>query len=320
MLHAMYHPTTRALAVLELLQTHRRISGAEIARRLEVDVRTVRRYIAMLEEIGIPITAERGRHGAYLLVPGFKLPPMMFNEDEALALSLGLLAARNLGLSEASTAVASAQAKLERVMPATLQSRVRAVSEVVLLDLSRASAAGASETLFTLSSAAQQYRRVHMGYQAAHGAASERELDPYGLALREGLWYVVGHCHLRGGLRSFRLDRMQEVRMLEQRFKRPQNFDAVAHLTFSIATLPRAYTAEVILHTDLLYAIERLGGGMGLFEPVEEGVLLRAQLDDLDWFARQLARMPFEFRVLSPKRLRAALGKLSRRLLAISLT
>lgn len=318
MLRAMYHPTTRALAVLELLQTHRRISGADIARRLGVDVRTVRRYIAMLEEIGIPITAERGRHGAYLLVPGFKLPPMMFNEDEALALSLGLLAARNLGLSEASTAVASAQAKLERVMPATLQSRVRAVSEVVLLDLSRASAAGASDQLFTLSSAAQQFRRVHMAYRAANGVFSERELDPYGLALREGLWYVVGHCHLRGGLRSFRLDRMQSARMLDAHFERPQNFDAVAQLTFSIATLPRAYTAEVVLHTGLQDAMERLGGSMGLFEPVEEGVLLRAQLDDLDWFARQLARMPFDFRVISPRQLRTALGKLSRRLQAIA--
>ena len=90
----MDHPTTRVLAVLELLQAHGRMSGAELARRLDVDPRTVRRYIAMLEEMGIPITAERGRYGAYLLVAGFKLPPMMFTDDEALALSLGLLAAR----------------------------------------------------------------------------------------------------------------------------------------------------------------------------------------------------------------------------------
>ena len=77
----MYRPTTRALAVLELLQTHRRMSGSELARRLQVDVRTLRRYIVMLEELGIPIAAERGRHGAYMLVAGYKLPPMMFSED-----------------------------------------------------------------------------------------------------------------------------------------------------------------------------------------------------------------------------------------------
>src|SRR4051794_12802520 len=103
----MGHPTTRVLAVLELLQTHGRIGGAELARRLEVHPRTVRRYIAMLEQMGIPITAERGRHGAYLLMAGFKLPPMMFTDDEALALSVGLLAARGLGLAEAGAAVAS---------------------------------------------------------------------------------------------------------------------------------------------------------------------------------------------------------------------
>lgn len=314
MLAAMYHPTSRALAVLELLQTHRRISGADIAQRLGVDTRTVRRYIATLEDIGIPITAERGRHGAYLLVPGFKLPPMMFSDDEALALSLGLLAARNFGFTEASAAVTSAQAKLERVMPEALKQRMRAVSETVMLDLARSTGGDIAEVLITLSSAAQQLRRVHLGYRAAHGAISERQLDPYGLAHHMGQWYVVGHCHLRGGLRSFRLDRVTQANMLDAPFRRPPNFDAVAQLVAGIATLPRAHSADVELHTSLPDAIERLGGSMGLFEPVPEGVLLHAQLDDLDWFARQLARMPFGFRVVRSDGLREALGKLSRRL------
>src|SRR5262245_58540061 len=133
----MYHPTTRVLGVLELLQTHGRMTGAELARRIQVDGRTLRRYITRLEEIGVPITTERGRHGAYMLVAGYKLPPMMFTDDEALALSVGLLAARGLGLGETSPAVASAQAKLERVMPANLKRRVRAVDETVSLELSR---------------------------------------------------------------------------------------------------------------------------------------------------------------------------------------
>ncbi|UUZ65423.1 HTH domain-containing protein [Polaromonas sp. P1-6] len=97
----MYSPTTRVLTVLELLQTHGRLSGAELARRLEVDGRTLRRYIAKLEDLGIPVVAERGRYGCYSLVAGFKLPPMMFTDDEALALSIGLVAARSLGLAEA---------------------------------------------------------------------------------------------------------------------------------------------------------------------------------------------------------------------------
>lgn len=106
----MPNPTTRVLAVLELLQTHGQLSGSELARRLEVDGRTLRRYIATLEEMGIPLTAERGRHGGYRLVAGFKLPPMMFTNEETLALSLGLLAAQNLGLEQAAPAVASARA------------------------------------------------------------------------------------------------------------------------------------------------------------------------------------------------------------------
>src|SRR6185295_2658436 len=133
----MAGPTARVLAALELLQTHGRMTGSELARRLRVDPRTVRRYMVALEELGIPITAELGRDGGYMLVAGFKLPPMMFDDDEALALSGGLLAARGLGLAEGTPAIASAQAKLERVMPATLNRRVRAVDETVALDLLR---------------------------------------------------------------------------------------------------------------------------------------------------------------------------------------
>ena len=119
----MYHPTTRVLAVLELLQSRRRLGGAELAERLEVDGRTVRRYIAMLQDLGIPVEAERGRYGAYHLRPGFKLPPLMFSDEEALAVVLGLLAARRLGLALAAPDVEGALAKIERVRPCASASR-----------------------------------------------------------------------------------------------------------------------------------------------------------------------------------------------------
>src|SRR5579864_5540803 len=130
----MYHPTTRVLTVLELLQSHRQMSGPRLAERLEVDIRSVRRYITMLQELGIPIEAERGRYGTYRLRPGFKLPPLMFTEDEALALTLGLLAAKRLGLAVAAPAVEGALAKIERVLPATIRERVQAVQETLVLD------------------------------------------------------------------------------------------------------------------------------------------------------------------------------------------
>jgi predicted DNA-binding transcriptional regulator YafY len=316
----MDHPTTRVLAVLELLQAHGRMSGSELARRLRVDPRTVRRYIALLEEMGIPVTAERGRHGAYLLVAGFKLPPMMFSDDEALALSVGLLAARGLGLGASTPAVASAQAKLERVMPANLKRRVRAVDETVALDLSRPVPPGDSAVLAALSDAAQKSRRVHLRYRAASGAsageASERDFDPYGLAYRAGCWYVVGWCHLRGGLRSFRLDRIEAARVQATGFTRPEGFDTLAHLTFSVATLPRRHAVEVMLRTDLRAAQRELFPAIGVLEPMGDGVLLRGQCDDLTWFARELSRLPFAFEIRSPRELRAALAACARELLA----
>lgn len=316
----MSHPASRVLTVLELLQVHGRLSGSELAQRLQVDVRTMRRYIRVLEDIGIPITAERGRYGAYSLVPGFKLPPLMFGDDEALALSLGLLAARSLGLADAAPAVASALAKIERVMPAALQRRVRAVAETVTLDLSHPPTVTDGEALLQLSAAAQSQRRVRLDYRAADGALSRRDFDAYGLTWRGGRWYVLGHCHLRRDLRSFRLDRVVEVVPLDQSFGRPPNFDAAAQLELSLANLPRAIAVEVLLHTDLAGVQSEHLGCIGLFEARGGRVLLRTSTDSLEWFARQLARLPFEFDIVRPDELRAALaahiGRLQRAIAA----
>jgi len=300
--------TTRVLTMLELLQTHGPMSGALLAERLGVDGRTVRRYVTVLEEMGIPLVAERGRHGAYGLVAGFKLPPMMFTDDEALALSVGLLAARGIGI--ASPAVASAQAKLERVMPPAVKRRVRAVDETVQLDLSRPVSAAGANALAALSTAAQSHVRTHMRYHNA-----ERDFDPYGLAYRGGCWYAVGWCHLRRGIRSFRLDRIQAVRVLETPFARPADFDALQHLTVSVATIPRKHAVEVVLHTDLATAQRELFATIGILEPIDRAVLLSGQCDDLKWFARELARLPFGFTVKSPRALRTALSSVARELL-----
>ncbi len=311
----MYHPTTRVLAVLELLQTHGRLSGADIATRLGIDVRTVRRYVVTLEDIGIPITTERGRHGGYALMAGFKLPPMMFTDDEALALAVGLLAARNLGLSEAAPAVASAQAKLERIMPANLRQRVRAIDETVRLDLVRPTAPGDNAALVVLSAAAQACQRVHLHYTDPDGRTSERDLDPYGLAFRGGCWYAVGMCHLRVAMRSFRLDRIGQVAPLATHFERPRDFDALGYLSRAVATIPRTHSLEVLLLTDLKTAHAHLFDAIGVFEQTDEGVLLRGQSGSIDWFARQLAGLPFAVKVVGPPALASSLRAIGERLL-----
>jgi predicted DNA-binding transcriptional regulator YafY len=291
------------------------MSGSDLAARLGVDGRTLRRYISRLEDLGIPIAVEHGRYGGYTLVPGYKLPPLLFTDEEALALSVGLLAARGLGLSDAAPGVVSAQAKLERVMPTDLRRRVRAADETMVLDLPRRVPATDGATLATLTAAAQSRRRVRLSYRSAKAAATERAFDPYGLAFRGGCWYAVGHCHLRKGLRSFRIDRIRNVRRTEVPFDRPEGFDALAYLTFSVATIPRSFAIEVLLRTDLPTARRELFQTIGILEPTDGGVTLYGQADDLSWFARELARLPFDFEIRHPPALRNALQKCARALL-----
>src|SRR5262245_11708262 len=131
----MYSPVTRLLTVLELLQARPSITAAQLAQRLEVNGRSARRYITMLQELGIPVEAVRGKYGGYRLRPGYKLPPLMLTEDEALAVTLGLLAARQLGLNNTVPAVEGALAKVERVLPIAVRERVRAVQDSVTVDL-----------------------------------------------------------------------------------------------------------------------------------------------------------------------------------------
>ena len=314
----MPRPTVRVLALLELLQARGSTSGAQLAQALQVDRRTLRRYIATLEELGIPIMTSQGRYGGYQLVPGFKLPPLMFTDDEAVALAMGLLAARSLGLGRAMPAVASAKSKLGRVMPERLRARLNAVDESVALDLTRPLVSIDENVLGLLTTAAQEHTRVHLQYRTLQGADTQRDFDPYGLVYRDGRWYAVGVCHLRHGLRSFRLDRVAAATPVSIRFDRPASFDALAYLNQSIATLPRAHPVEVLLATDMATAQREMVSAFGVLEWTGSSVLMRSQADDLDWFAQQLVRLPFDFQVRSPAALRAAVASLGRRLLRLA--
>jgi predicted DNA-binding transcriptional regulator YafY len=299
--------------VLELLQARGMVGGAELAERLGVDRRTVRRYVAMLEELGIPIASERGRDGGYKLMAGYKLPPMMFTDDEALALTVGLQAARRLGLAEAAPAVESAFAKLERVTPPALKRRMRAIGDTIALDIAEGPASNNS-ALMTLSAAALSQQRVSLAYTSENGRSSEREFDPYGLGYRGGRWYAVGHCHLRRDLRSFRLDRIAEVEPLPASFRRPDKFDVLGYLAESIATLPRTHSIEVVLDTDLATARRQVFAGFGVLKAVRNGVSLRIEAETLEWVARELARLPFAVTVLRPAALVDEFAALAARL------
>jgi predicted DNA-binding transcriptional regulator YafY len=303
----MYHPTTRVLTVLELLQARSRMSGAELAERLEVDPRTVRRYVTMLQDLGVPVESEVGRYGGYRLRPGYKLPPMMFTEEEALALSLGLLVSRRLGLSEAAPAVEGALAKLDRVLPDQLRGRVQAVQgALAFTPLRGTSRPSDPATLIGLTSAAQATRRVHLRYRAGDDV-TERDIDPYGVVHHQGRWYVVGWCHLRDDVRIFRLDRITALEPRTDTFARPIDFDCAEYVLHSLATIPYGWPIEVLLELSLDEARRRIAPDTGTLEEVRGGVLLRAQADHLDWMARVLVQIGCPFRVLHPPELRDAL-------------
>jgi predicted DNA-binding transcriptional regulator YafY len=314
----MYHPTTRVLTVLELLQSHQRLSGPELASRLEVNVRTARRYITMLQDMGIPIEAERGRHGAYRLRPGYKLPPLMLGEDEALAIVLGLIAVRRLGLASAAPAVEGALAKIQRVLPEDLRARVQGVEETLVFDAARADNAPTGATLGVFGEGARYGVQLQIRYRAGHGDETERRVDPYGLVYRTGRWYAVGYCHLRDDLRMFRLDRVTAAELTEERFSRPPGFDALAYVLDSIARMPGAYAVDVLLRADIAAARALIPATLGAVDEGPDGVRLTGFVDDLHWMAGFLAGLNCPFQVRAPEELREALRDLGEQLLAVA--
>jgi predicted DNA-binding transcriptional regulator YafY len=312
----MYFPTTRVLTVLELLQSRQQISGIELAKRLEVDQRTVRRYVTMLQDMGIPVESKRGRYGAYCLRPGFKLPPLMFRDDEAFALTIGLIAARKLGLAVAAPAVESVLAKIERVLPLTLQEHIRAVQETLIVDFNSARSAPSSEVVTTLCMAALQHKRVSLEYRAWNGEATKREHDSYGIVLRSGYWYTVGYCHLRQDLRSFRLDRIVSVTPNSDIFLPPLDFDCLEYITRSLPMVPAKWLVDVLLETTMEHAQAMVPSGAAMLEQEGSGIAFRMYVSDLDWVAYILAGLHCPLLIRNPPELRDALHRLAKTIVA----
>ncbi|MBK8025375.1 MAG: YafY family transcriptional regulator [Chloroflexi bacterium] len=307
----MYSPTTRLLTVLELLQSRGSISGIELATRLEVDDRSVRRYITALRDMGIPVDSEKGRYGAYSLRPGYRMPPLMFNDPETLAIALGLMAVRKLGLA-AAPGVESALAKIERVIPDELRDRVRAVQEALTLDLPVYESI-AGEVIALLSLAAYQRWRAWIVYQGGGSSPrTERAVDCYGLVYHAGAWYAVCYCHLRHDRRTFRLDRVVSVRLMDEPFDAPEpDFDPLDWALNSFAHIPAMWTVDILLHTDMETARKRIPRQMAILTEAENGVLMHCYANSLEWLARYLTNLWIDFTVIQPKQMRTALRKLA---------
>lgn len=299
--------------MLELLQANHRMGGRELARRLGVDERTVRRYAARLEDLGVPVAAERGRHGGYRLMPGYKLPPLMLTDDEATAVVLGLLAGRRMGLPGQATE--SALAKVQRVLPAALRDRVQALRDTLGFTLAaRDAAAPDTGAVLTLAEAARERRRVRLRYRSWQGAETERDLDPYGLVFHSGRWYVMGHDHRSGEIRTFRVDRVTAAEPGTARFEDPGDIDPVQHVTRSLARVPYTHEVEVLLETTLAEARRRIPATTATLTEETGGVVMSTRAERLDGMARMLAGLGFPFVVRRPDELRGHVRDLARSL------
>ncbi|MDG4830349.1 YafY family protein [Solwaraspora sp. WMMD1047] len=294
--------------MLELLQSHHRLTGADLGARLGVDERTVRRYAGTLADLGIPVVAARGRYGGYRLAPRYRLPPLMLTDDEAAAVVLGLVAADRIGLGTEAPATASALAKIRRVLPAALAERLAGVQESLGFTTRArpATARPATGTLLTLGAASRDRSRVSLSYRSWRGEVSLRELDPYGLVFHAGRWYVTGHDHRRAEVRTFRLDRISSVEVLPTGFTVPAGFDPVGHVTRSLAAVPYRWEVEVLLETDPAQARRRIPATVAELTESADGVLMRTRAQDLTGMAQLLAGLGWPFTILRPEELRTA--------------
>jgi predicted DNA-binding transcriptional regulator YafY len=310
----VYRPTARVLSVLELLQTHGQLTGIELARRLEVDSRTVRRYVVTLQDMGVPIDSEPGRYGGYALRPGYKLPPLMFTDDEVLMLTLGLMMARRSGVAGAGVAVESALAKIERVLPVGLRERLRALQEVMHVEDDLQSEPPVDANLVgMLTMASRNGVQVRLTY-----GDTVRVIDPYGVVNHQGRWYAVAYCHLREGMRVFRLDRAQVAELLESSFEPPADFDPVAYMLSSFEAIPDLWDVEVRLKMPVDDVRRMIPRAYATLTPDGDGTRLRASIDDLDVMARELIRLGCPMEIVSPQELRETFLRIAEEITGIA--
>jgi predicted DNA-binding transcriptional regulator YafY len=313
----MARPTARVLALLEILQTGGTRTVADLAARVGVDERTLRRYVEHLLDLGVPVESVRGRYGGYRLVAGYKLPPLMLTDDEALAVLLGLLAGRRTGLSTASmTALESASAKVRRVLPTSLAARLESLLETVeFTSPERPQADLESDVLLRLAHAARNRRPVHIDYSDRTGRRTSRTLHPYGIVAHHGRWYVSGEDSVRAEVRTFRLDRIADVRDEPGTFSPPEDFDAAEHLLAGISRTRWRHEVSVRVLGEPDEIVGRLPRGIASVESLDDGwARVRLRAERLDWVPGVLVALDAPFVIEAPDELRSRISELAARL------
>lgn len=302
--------TARLFALLNLMQEHGWVQGDEIAARLEAEPRTVRRDLARLAELGLPVESRRGRYGGYRIRPGFRMPPLMFTDEEATAVVTALVAADRLGLSTAAPATTSALTKIRQVLPVALRDQARSLQDTLgFTNPPRTPQDLDTPTLLRLAEATRHRRQARITYTGRGKAERERVVDPYGLVVNRMRWYVPAFDHDSGELRTFRVDRIRTVSVAGPADPPPPGFDPVTAVADSLARAPWRWEVVLLIHASPESVRRRLPEWLATLTPESEGtvrVTLRAE--QLDGAARLLAGIGLPFDLLAPEELRPILA------------
>jgi predicted DNA-binding transcriptional regulator YafY len=303
----MANTSARTLRLLSLLQARRYWPGDELARQLQVSLRTLRRDIDRLRELGYPIQAQRGVAGGYQLAAGAALPPLVVDDEEAVALAVGLQTAAQGAVEGTAEASVRALAKVVQVMPARLRRRVQAL-DAMTVPASWEGAARASVDpgiLTTLALACRDTERIRFSYTAADGQHTARHVEPHRLVLLGRRWYLVGYDLARHGWRSFRLDRLGTPNGTGTRF-RPRELpaaDAAAFVRSGIHSASTGYDVEVLVAAPAGDVRERIGRWSAVEAVDATHCLVRITADSLDWPIMALGIIGADFQVISPPEL-----------------
>jgi predicted DNA-binding transcriptional regulator YafY len=311
-------PIARVLALLEILQGGGTRTVAELAGRLEVDERTVRRYVEHLVDLDIPVRSVRGRHGGYRLAPGYRMPPLMLTGEEALAVLLGLVTGRRAGLVTTSAAE-SAAAKVRRVLPEELGRQLDALLEIAdFTAAARKTLTAEAKVLLEIAEAARDRHPVELAYVAGHGGASERVVHPYGVVAHSGRWYLTGLDEASGQVRTFRVDRMVDVRKRDETFDVPTDFAPTSHLLTALAEAPRRHDVSLRIEATPEQIRAAFPPSVAVLTEIEgtSWVQARIRAEQLDWIAPLLASVDRPFVIERPDELRELVKALANRLAA----
>ncbi|MEU9829308.1 helix-turn-helix transcriptional regulator [Micromonospora chersina] len=302
----MLETAARLLRLLSLLQTPREWTGAELAERLSVSTRTVRNDVDRLRNLGYPVHGSRGAVGGYRLGAGGTLPPLLLDDEEAVAVAIGLRTAAGGTITGVEETSLRALAKLEQVLPARLQRRVDALKRyAVVVPRDDLGPRVDADRLSVLAAACRDHERLRFGYRSHDGSESRREVEPYRLVNWGRRWYLVGFDVERADWRTFRVDRLHPRTPTGPRFiPRDLPEEAVDQVRRGVSSAAWRYRAQVVVHAPAEQLIEQINAAIGTITPVDDThCLLDTGADSIEALAVHLGLLGVDFTVTEPAEL-----------------